>query len=85
MSSSYESLRAAHADLLMRKSELYPNDPRHAELQHEVDLHIAAIIGWHDEMGDRPPCPRVGADSVFPEERTDSIVERVFAVLQEVA
>lgn len=61
MSPAYDKLRAAHADLLLRKSELYPSDPRHAELQHEVDLHIAAIIGWHDEMGDRPACPRVAA------------------------
>lgn len=85
MSPTYESLRAAHAALLLRKSEFYPSDPRHAELQHEVDLHIAAIIGWHDEMGDRPACPRVGADSVFPEERTGDLVERVFAKMLEVA
>lgn len=82
---SYAQLRAAHADLLLRKSALYPSDPGHAELQREADLCIAAIIGWHDEMGDRPACPRVGSDSVFPEERTGELVERVFARMLEVA
>lgn len=79
---SYNALRAAHADLLLRKSALYPSDPRHAELQHEADLHIAAIIGWHDEIGDRPACPRVQVDDV---EETGIVVERVFAKMLEVA
>jgi hypothetical protein len=79
---TYATLRAAHAALLDRKSALYPRDPGHAALQLEADLLIAAIIGWHDEIGDRPACPRVPE---IEEERTSVVVDRVFARILEVA
>jgi hypothetical protein len=79
---SYADLRAAHSAALDRKAKLYPSDPAHAELQREVDVHLAAIIGWHDEMGDRPACPRVAE---IEEEQTSVVVDRVFARTLEVA
>jgi hypothetical protein len=69
---TYTELRAAHAALLDRKAAAYT-----LELQAAVDEHLAAIIARHDEMGDRPACPRVPAEEA--EEQVSAVVDRVFS------